>query len=106
MTKLELISIVAKKTGLTNNEVSKVIECLFETIMTSMSEGHNISARKFGTFLNKIRAKKLARNIKTNTTMMLDECCVPTFKPSEEFVAMIKQKVKPSMIRAKKLGTS
>jgi DNA-binding protein HU-beta len=95
MTKLELISSVAKKTGVTNSEASTILECFFDTIITSMSNGHDISIRGFGTFLNKKRAKKLARNIKTNTTIMLPECRVPSFKPATAFVSLIKEKVKP-----------
>ena len=94
MTKLELISNVSKKTGISNNEVTSVLECFFDTVMTQMSEGDNISIRGFGTFLNKKRAKKLARNIRTNTAMILDECYVPKFRPSASIVELIKAKVK------------
>lgn len=95
MTKLELISTIAKKTGITNGDTSAVLECFFDTVINSMSKGNNISIRGFGSFVNKKRAKKLARNIKTNTAIMLDECYVPSFKPASAFVNLIKEKVKP-----------
>jgi len=56
----------------------------------SMAKNKNIYLRGFGTFLVKKRAKKTARNISKNTTMIIPEHFVPTFKPSKEFLAKLK----------------
>ena len=61
-----------------------------ETMKDSMAKNKNIYLRGFGTFLVKKRAKKTARNISKNTTMIIPEHFVPTFKPSKEFLAKLK----------------
>ena len=55
-----------------------------------MAEGENIYVRGFGSFVNKKRAKKIARNISQNTAIVIDEHYVPSFKPSKVFVEQVK----------------
>ena len=56
----------------------------------SMSKGQNIYLRGFGTFEVKTRAAKTARNITKNTTLIIPEHKVPTFKPCAEFKSQVK----------------
>jgi DNA-binding protein HU-beta len=67
--------------------VSKVVK-------DSMAEGENIYVRGFGSFINKKRAKKIARNISKNTAIVIDEHYIPAFKPSKVFVEKIKNSKK------------
>ena len=90
MTKQDLINEISKKTGIEKLTVQKTVESLMETVKDSMSNNKNIYLRGFGTFLVKKRAKKTARNISKNTTMIIPEHFVPTFKPSKEFLAKLK----------------
>ena len=92
MTKQELINEISKSTGIEKLTVGTTIEALMETIRLSMSQDKNIYLRGFGTFEVKKRAKKTARNITKNTTIIIPEHFVPAFKPSKEFVAKIKTK--------------
>jgi DNA-binding protein HU-beta len=55
-----------------------------------MSNGENIYVRGFGSFVNKKRAKKIARNISRNTAIIIDEHYIPSFKPSKVFIEKIK----------------
>ena len=50
--------------------------------------------RGFGSFINKKRAKKVARNISKNTAMVIDEHFIPSFKPAKVFVEQVKSSVK------------
>ena len=50
--------------------------------------------RGFGSFINKKRAKKIARNISKNTAIVIDEHYIPAFKPSKVFVEKIKNSKK------------
>jgi DNA-binding protein HU-beta len=59
-----------------------------------MAEGDNIYVRGFGSFINKKRAKKIARNISKNTAIVIDEHFIPAFKPSKVFVEKIKNSKK------------
>ena len=90
MTKAEVISQIADKTGIDKADVSVTVEALFSVIKNSMSEGENIYVRGFGSFVNKKRAKKIARNISKNTAIVIDEHYIPSFKPSKVFIEKIK----------------
>ena len=90
MTKADVISRIAEKTGIDKADVTTTVETLFAVVKDSMAEGENIYVRGFGSFVNKKRAKKIARNISKNTAIVIDEHYVPNFKPSKVFVEQIK----------------
>lgn len=94
MTKAEVISEIAEKTGLDKGEVSSSVEAFFSVVKSNMAQGENIYIRGFGSFINKKRAKKVARNISKNTAIIIDEHYVPAFKPSKMFVEKIKKSEK------------
>ena len=101
MTKAEVIAKIAEKTGIQKDDVSQTVEALFKVVKDSMAEGENIYVRGFGSFINKKRAKKIARNISKNTAIVIDEHYVPAFKPSKVFIEKIKnsEKVKEVAIQ-------
>ena len=84
MTKQDLVSEISKSTGIEKVTVMKTIEALMDTVKTSMANNKNVYLRGFGTFLVKKRAKKTARNISKNTTIIIPEHFVPIFKPAKE----------------------
>ncbi len=90
MTKADVISQIAEKTGIDKADVTTTVETLFAVVKDSMAEGENIYVRGFGSFVNKKRAKKIARNISQNTAIVIDEHYVPSFKPSKVFVEQVK----------------
>ena len=91
MTKADIISDIADKTGLEKADVQIVVESFFQVVKDSMEHGENIYVRGFGSFVNKKRAKKVARNISKNTAIVIDEHYVPSFKPSKTFVEKIRK---------------
>ncbi len=96
MTKAEVIAEIAEKTGIDKADVQTTVEAFFTVVKSSMAEGENIYVRGFGSFVNKKRARKIARNISKNTAIVIDEHFVPSFKPSKVFIDKIKtsEKVK------------
>ncbi len=90
VTKAEVIAEIAEKTGVDKSDVSTTVEAFFSVVKSSLSKGENIYVRGFGSFVNKKRAKKIARNISKNTAIVIDEHYVPSFKPSKVFVEKIK----------------
>lgn len=90
MTKADVITQIAEKTGIDKADVSASVEAFFTVIKNSMSEGENIYVRGFGSFINKKRARKVARNISKNTAIIIDEHYIPAFKPAKVFVEKIK----------------
>jgi DNA-binding protein HU-beta len=98
VTKAEVISQIAEKTGIDKADVQTTVEAFFSVIKNSMAEGENVYVRGFGSFVNKKRAKKIARNISKNTAIVIDEHFVPSFKPSKVFIEKIKSSDKISVV--------
>ena len=94
MTKAEIVSKVSNNLGLDKNEVLATVENLMEEIKNSLNEGENVYLRGFGSFIVKKRAEKTGRNISKNTTIIIPEHFVPTFKPAKTFVEGVKNKIK------------
>jgi len=90
VTKAEVITQIAEKTGIDKSDVTVAVEAFFSVVKESMADGENIYVRGFGSFVNKKRARKIARNISKNTALIIDEHYVPTFKPSKVFVDKVK----------------
>ena len=91
MTKAEIINQIAKKTGIDKSDVQETVEATIITSKTSMIRGENVFIRGFGSFVNKKRAKKIARNISTNTAIILDAHYKPSFKPAQDFCKKVRE---------------
>ena len=102
MTKADIINAITQKTGLDRTEVSSTVESFISTVKDSMADGNDIFIRGFGSFINKKKARKTARNISKNTAIIIDEHYAPKFKPSPEFVDKIKSSAK--VIEVKKVA--
>lgn len=105
MTKSDIINQIADKTGIDKSDVTASVEAFFSIIKSNMASGHNIYVRGFGSFINKKRKKKIARNISRNTAIVIDEHYIPSFKPAKIFVNKIKNsdKVKQNADKASKM---
>jgi DNA-binding protein HU-beta len=71
--KLEIINKVSSQTGIDKTDVQETIEATLITIKEALKEG------------------KIARNISTNTAIILDAHYVPHFKPSKILVDLVKE---------------
>ena len=94
MTKADLISEITEKTGVEKIAVQATVESLMTSIIDAMESGENVYLRGFGSFLIKKRAEKTGRDISKNTTIIIPEHFVPTFKPAKTFVEGVKNKIK------------
>tara|TARA_E500000331_G_scaffold54362_1_gene47836 strand:+ start:328 stop:612 length:285 start_codon:yes stop_codon:yes gene_type:complete len=94
MTKAEVVSKIASKTGVEKVTTLAIVESFMSEIMNAVSEKEAVFLRGFGTFKAKKRAKKTGRNIKKNTTIIIPEHHIPSFKPAKIFVQDVKNKVK------------
>ena len=94
MTKAEVVSKIASKTGVEKVTTLAIVESFMSEIMSDVSENEAVFLRGFGTFKAKKRAKKTGRNIKKNTTIIIPEHHIPSFKPAKIFVQDVKNKVK------------
>ncbi|PWJ60303.1 DNA-binding protein HU-beta [Dyadobacter jejuensis] len=94
MTKADVIAQISEKTGVEKGDVQQTLESFFTVVKDSLSEGENLYVRGFGSFINKKRARKVARNISKGTSMIIDEHFVPSFKPAKVFVEQVKESAK------------
>ena len=91
MTKADIISKITEDTGLQKKDVAAVIEAFMEEVRISMADNREgVFLRGFGTFVVKRRAKKTARNISKNVTMVIEAHDIPAFKPCKTFLARMK----------------
>jgi DNA-binding protein HU-beta len=94
MTKADIVKEISQNTGIEKVTVEKAVEAFMETVKGSLTEGSNVYLRGFGSFILKRRAKKTARNISKNTTLIVPAHFIPYFKPANEFVIQVKEQVK------------
>ena len=94
MTKAELVSKIAEKTGVEKLTTLAIVESLMNEIKDSISANEGVYLRGFGTFKPKKRAEKTGRNIKKNTTIIIPAHHIPAFKPAKIFMQAVKNNVK------------
>lgn len=92
MTKQDVINRVSKLTKIDPAISRAVLESFFDVVRDSLGAGEPIYVRQFGSFTNKVRAQKVARNIKQNTILLIPPHVLPVFKPSPEFVRQVRER--------------
>ena len=65
-----------------------------DNVKDSLAKNKNVYLRGFGSFIVKKRAKKTARNISKNTTLIIPAHNIPAFKPAKVFMSKVKSNVK------------
>ena len=90
MTKADIVSEIAKNTGVEKVQVMAIVEAFMDSVKASLESGNNVYLRGFGSFIVKKRAQKVARNISKNTTITIPEHNIPAFKPAKSFAAKVK----------------
>ena len=91
MTKAEIVTEIANKTGIEKKDVLNTIEAFMEAVKESLTKEENVYLRGFGSFIVKKRAQKTARNISKNTTIIIPEHNSPAFKPAKTFNISVKK---------------
>ena len=94
MTKADIVTDIADKTGIEKIEVQRTVEAFMEAVKDSLAKGENVYLRGFGSFITKTRAEKTGRNISKNTTIIIPAHNIPAFKPAKTFVEEVKNNVK------------
>ncbi len=91
MTKAEVVSEIAKRTGLDKADTLACVEGFMAVIKESLENGEAVYLRGFGTFNIKTRAAKAARDILKNTTITVPEHNIPSFKPAKTFAISVRK---------------
>lgn len=90
MTKAELITAIAIETGYDKTSIARIVESMMDNVKKSVAEGENVYLRGFGSFISKIRAQKVARDISRKMTIDVPAHRIPAFKASVEFANQVK----------------
>lgn len=94
MTKAEIVSEIAVKTGIEKVAIQAIIEEFMNVVKEHMAQGDNVYLRGFGSFIIKRRAEKIGRNISKNTSVVVPAHNIPAFKPAKPFMEEVKKSVK------------
>ncbi len=80
MTKAELISAVAEKSGLTKKDSDKAVSAVIDSVTEALVGGDKVSLVGFGTFEVKSRAARKGINPRTKEPMPIPASKLPAFK--------------------------
>ena len=89
MNKTEMIAKLAKKTGLTKQQASDVINVIFDTdagkgiIAVALDAGDSVTLPGFGTFGTTRRKAREGRNPRTGESLKIEARTVPVFRPGK-----------------------
>lgn len=89
MTKQELASHIASRTGIETAAVKLVLDEAAETIMNTLAKGENYYQRGFGTFFVRMSKEKVGRDICAGKQVIIPARPRPKFKPCKEFRATV-----------------
>lgn len=90
MTKADLIQLLSTELGIDKEIVNQVITGMTEVITDEMKEGREVIFRGFGTFENKRRARKKARNLATGAEITIEPHYTPGFRASKELIEKVR----------------
>ena len=91
MTKAEIVTDIAKATGIEKATVQIVVESFMESVKNSLVKGNPVYLRGFGSFIIKKRAEKTARDIHKEKTITIPAHDIPAFKPAKTFMNEVKK---------------
>ena len=79
MNKLEFISALAEKTGLSKKDAEKALNAFIGTVEDSLKKGEKIQLVGFGTFEVRERGARTGRNPKTGEAIQIAASKTPAF---------------------------
>jgi DNA-binding protein HU-beta len=79
MNKQDIVTKIAKDTGITKTNAAAVLDSLIESITKSLKKGDPVSFVGFGTFKTASRKARTARNPQTGAAIKIPKRRVPRF---------------------------
>ena len=81
-TRNDLIDEISNNVGLSNLESSKIIEEIFEVILSELEDNSDVKISSFGTFAVRYKKSRIGRNPKTGLEVPISSRNVVTFNAS------------------------
>jgi DNA-binding protein HU-beta len=86
--KLDLVTEVVTKTGITKTKAEVAVETVFESMKQALAKGDRIELRGFGVFNVKPRKTGIGRNPRTGAEVSIPPGKAVRFKPGKELQAL------------------
>ena len=83
MNKSELVSVVAKKSGIAKKDAERLVSATFETIAMELAKGEKVQISGFGIFEAKERQARVGRNPRTKEAIQIPASKAPAFKAAK-----------------------
>ncbi len=90
MNKQDMISKIAKDTGITKTNAAAAVDSLIEGITKTLKKGDSVSFVGFGTFKTSNRKARKARNPQTGATISIPKRRVPRFSAGKALKQAVK----------------
>lgn len=84
MNKMDLVSQIAEKSGLTKKDSEAALNATVEAITSALAGGDKVSLVGFGTFEVKARAARIGQNPKTKAAIQIPASKAPVFKAGKQ----------------------
>lgn len=88
MIKLDIVSEVVNRTGITKTKAELAVETVFESMKKALERGDRIELRGFGVFNVKPRKTGVGRNPRTGTEVNIPPGKAVRFKPGKELQSL------------------
>ena len=90
MTKSELIEKIASKNPhLMLKDVERIVNVVFEKIISSLAAGDRVEFRGFGAFSLRTRSPSIAKNPRTGEQVSVEERNIPHFKTGKQLFELL-----------------
>ena len=80
----ELNKAVAEKLEMTEKDVAKVVDAVFETMTETMTAGNEVNLNGFGKFMVKVRPARTGRNPRIGASVEIPEKRNVAFRPAHQ----------------------
>lgn len=90
MNKASLVEKVQDVLGGTKADAERAVEALFDSIVSELKKGGEVSVAGFGIFSIKARAARMARNPRTGESVKVPAMNVPKFRPAKALKDTVK----------------
>ena len=90
MNKMELVSAMADKTGLSKKDAEAALKAFTDVVAEELKKGEKIQLVGFGTFEAKKRAARVGKNPRTGAEIKIPATVAPAFKAGKALKEAIK----------------
>ncbi|HLD99893.1 MAG TPA: integration host factor subunit alpha [Bdellovibrionota bacterium] len=100
MTKADIVEALYEKVGFSKKEAADLVELVFDTIKTTLSQGQKIKISGFGNFVVREKRSRIGRNPQTGESIEIGARRVLTFRPSQVLRAEVNASLEGTPIPA------